>query len=194
MILELEQYMKNLLATNMELQVTKHQANAMNEVSTKDSLTGIRNKTAYDHEILRVEHQLSEGEKEFGIMMVDLNYLKQINDSYGYEKGSLAVQKLCKMICDIFVHSPVFRVGGDKFVVIIENPSYKIIDSLVAELNGKMDELQKAKGLEYWERISAAVGYALYNEEIDSGVASVFKRAEQAMIDRKREMKEELQG
>ena len=194
MILELERYMDNLLATNMELQVTKHHANVMNELANKDSLTGIRNKTAYDHEILRVEHQLSAGKKEFGIVMIDLNYLKQINDTYGHEQGSAAIKKLCKMICDTFVHSPVFRVGGDEFVVILENPAYQNVDDLITELNEKMEALQKEKGLEPWERVSAAVGYALYNEEIDSGVASVFKRADQAMYDRKREMKAERES
>ena len=60
-----------------------------------------------------MEERIQKGEKKLGIAIVDLNFLKKINDTYGHEKGNLAIKKLCFIICHIFQHSPVFRIGGD---------------------------------------------------------------------------------
>ena len=155
-----------------------------------DALTGIRNKTAYDKEIRRVEGDLqSDSDKKFGIAMVDLNFLKKINDTYGHEQGNIAIKKLCRMVCVIFAHSPVFRIGGDEFVVVLENNDYKNADDLLAQFNGQLNDMANDAALEPWERISAAIGVAFYDPATDSSVATVFKRADKAMYLRKKEMK-----
>lgn len=189
MVLEIENYMKTLLATTKELKDTKLHATVMSELATKDALTGIRNKTAYDKEFARLEWSIEEGTAEFGIAMVDLNFLKRINDTYGHEQGNIAIKKLCYIVCHVFEHSPVFRIGGDEFVIILENDDYKNIESLIKEFNDKLEAMSKEENLEQWEKVSAAIGYALYNASIDSSAANVFKRADKAMYNRKREMK-----
>ena len=190
MILELENYMKSLVETTKKLGEAQEKADAMSELANKDALTGIRNKTAYDKEIRRVEGDLqSDSNKKFGIAMVDLNFLKKINDTYGHEQGNIAIKKLCRLVCVIFAHSPVFRIGGDEFVVVLENNDYKNIDDLLAQFNGQLAEMAQDEALEPWERISAAIGVAFYDSAKDSSVESVFKRADKAMYLRKKEMK-----
>ena len=89
MIYELERYMKSLSKTTMDLQNTKKQAMEMSELAIKDSLTGIRNKTGYDKEVQKLEWEISSGLKDFGVAMIDLNFLKRINDTYGHDKGNI---------------------------------------------------------------------------------------------------------
>ena len=85
----------------------------MSELAKKDALTGIRNKSAYDLEVMHLSASIAGGKEiQFGIAMVDLNYLKKINDTYGHEKGNVAIIKLCNLVCTIFCHSPVFRIGA----------------------------------------------------------------------------------
>ena len=190
MILELENYMKSLVETTKKLGEAQEQADAMNELANRDALTGIRNKNAYDKEVRRVEGEMkSDGDKKFGIAMVDLNFLKKINDTYGHEQGNIAIKKLCRMVCVIFAHSPVFRIGGDEFVVVLENNDYKNVDDLLAQFNGQLNDMANDAALEPWERISAAIGVAFYDPATDSSVATVFKRADKAMYLRKKEMK-----
>ncbi|MBQ7679234.1 MAG: GGDEF domain-containing protein [Butyrivibrio sp.] len=189
MILELDNYMQSLIVTTRELTDTRERAEAMNELAHKDALTGIRNKTAYDKEIQRLEWDLQEGETEFGIAMIDLNFLKRINDTYGHERGNIAIKRLCEMVCHTFEHSPVFRIGGDEFVVILRGQDYQHIRSLVAAFNEQMDAMEGDAAKEPWEKISAAIGYALYDLTRDEGVDNVFKRADKAMYARKMEMK-----
>ena len=189
MILELDNYMRSLVATTRELTETKEHAEAMHELAHKDALTGIRNKTAYDKEVKKLEWEMSDGETRFGIAMVDLNFLKRINDTYGHEKGNISIKKLCTMVCTIFEHSPVFRIGGDEFVIILKDHDYDHADELVEKFNNRIEEMQQDKALEQWEQVSAAIGVAFYDPEKDDSVANVFKRADKAMYNRKMDMK-----
>ena len=189
MILELENYMKNLVETTNELSTTKKQAAEMSELAHKDALTGIRNKTSYDNEARRIDWALEDGYRDFGIAMIDLNFLKRINDTYGHEKGNIAIRKLSDLVCTVFAHSPVFRIGGDEFAVILEKSDFRNIDALVDKFNKAIEEIEKDTSLEPWEKISASIGYAKYDPMRDNNVANVFKRADKAMYQRKKEMK-----
>ena len=189
MILELENYMRNLLETAKELRDTQQKADAMNELAIKDALTGIRNKTAYDTEVQALDWQIGQGNAEFSIAMIDLNYLKKINDTFGHEQGNIAIQKLCYIVCHTFTHSPVFRIGGDEFVAILKNDDYKNRVNLVEVFNRSLAELAKDDKLEVWEKVSAAIGIADFDMKIDANVANVFARADKAMYQRKKEMK-----
>ncbi len=189
MIVELDEHMKNLVETTRELSKTKRQANEMQALANRDALTGIRNKTAYDNEIRRLEWRMDDGLTEFGIAMIDLNFLKRINDTYGHEQGNAAIRKLCRLVCTVFEHSPVFRIGGDEFVIILENRDYNNIELLVQDFNDSLKEMAADINAEIWERISASLGYALYDPARDKSVSDVLKRADHAMYERKAEMK-----
>ena len=187
MILEIDTHIKNLIQTSKKLEDTKQKANEMNELANKDALTGIRNKNAYDKEVTKIEQEMIHGECAFGIAMVDMNFLKRINDTCGHDKGNLAIRQLCKLVCDTFTHSPVFRIGGDEFVILLRGNDYQKIDELVSAFNQIIEHPDPAK--EDWECPSAAIGYALYDPAVDNNFASVFNRADQAMFERKKEMK-----
>ncbi len=189
MILELENYMTNLLKTARELSTTKKYADTLHELAHKDALTGIRNKTAYDAEVRRIEWEMSDGYTKFGVAMIDLNFLKRINDTFGHEQGNVAIRKLCRIVCKIFQNSLVFRIGGDEFVVIIENDDYDNIDTLVKKFNTKLEKISKNDSLKQWEKVSASIGVALYDSELDSSFDNVFKRADKLMYKHKKEMK-----
>ena len=190
MTLDMKVYVEDIITAEKKAALMQQQASQMSELANKDSLTGIRNKTAYDKEIKKLEYDLSTRSlKEFGIAMIDLNFLKKINDTYGHEQGNYAIKKLCNIVCEIFEHSPVFRIGGDEFVVILKGMDYRNIENLVIDFNMKLAELADDGNLEPWEQVSAAIGIALFDSEIDANVLNVFKRADQKMYECKKAMK-----
>ena len=152
LIYELESYITNLSKTAMALSDTKQKALELKELAVKDSLTGVRNKTGYDKEIQKLEAQIEGGFTDFGVAMIDLNYLKLINDTYGHDKGNIAIIELCKIICSIFMHSPVFRVGGDEFVIILKDHDLNHIDELIQEFSLQMEKRQDDMNLENCEK------------------------------------------
>ncbi|MBR6230058.1 MAG: GGDEF domain-containing protein [Eubacterium sp.] len=190
MVREVADHLQRMIRANRQLEVSRKREHEMSELAIRDSLTGIRNKTAYDREVFKINRDIKDGQKKFGIAMVDLNFLKKINDNFGHEKGDEAIRKMCRLVCVTFAHSPVFRIGGDEFVVILRNDDYAAIDSLIEKFNEGMKDISGDVSAEMWETPTAAIGYALYDEKIDHGsYDSVFERADEAMYARKQEMK-----
>lgn len=121
--------------------------------------------------------------------MVDLNYLKKINDTYGHEKGNVAIIKLCNLVCTIFCHSPVFRIGGDEFVVILKGDDAKTAELLEVQFINELKDIEKDPTLAPWEKVSAAIGISFYDPNTDKDVETVFRRADKKMYQNKINMK-----
>ena len=161
----------------------------MTAIANRDSLTGVGSKTAYDAEAEKINAQIKNKEKLFfGIAMIDLNYLKNTNDEFGHFAGDEALIKLSNLICLVFKHSPVYRVGGDEFIVLLRGKDYENRDKLIEKFNKAIYSSINDKKIPEQERVSAAIGLSIFIEG-DSSVHDVFKRADKAMYLRKHEMK-----
>lgn len=179
----------NLRAVSTELAKTRLEADQMNKLAKKDPLTGIRNKMSYNEHIAEMQQQLEQGDTKFGILIADLDNLKSVNDTYGHDKGDISIITLSNIICEVFAHSPVFRIGGDEFAVIIRNNDYTNVDDLIEEVSARFEALNEDTSLKPWEQISASLGYALYNSSKDEDVGSIFRRADRIMYDYKKKKK-----
>lgn len=87
------------------------------------------------------------------------------------------------MVCTHYKHSPVYRVGGDEFLVMLEGQSFEEREELLAGFNRKMEENLKSG------RVVVSAGMALYHPEVDTTVFDVFERADGMMYQRKYELK-----
>lgn len=193
MVEDIRDYASDLIDKDRKLSDMQDKNSQLEALANRDSLTGIRNKTAYDNEIKSLEWNLQLGKTEFGIGVVDLNYLKVINDTYGHDKGNEAIKNICRIVCVIFAHSPVFRIGGDEFAIILKGHDLENIDSLIDQFNKQLLDLSNNKELPPWEAVSAAIGYATYDSSKDAGAINVFKRADNNMYINKKNMHAERQ-
>ena len=189
MILELDNYMKSFVETSRELIDAKKKAKAISDLSEKDALTGIRNKTAYNAELSAIDECLSTETFEFALAVINFNSLKIINDKHGMDKGNLAIKELCYIVCHVFEHSPVFKIGGDEFAVVLTGSDFKNREMLYTIFNRKIETLEEEKELEAWQKVSAAIGIAVYNRDIDDSAKSVHERAKKEMFEKKQQMK-----
>jgi diguanylate cyclase (GGDEF)-like protein len=180
-------HIQELLTTTQRLISTQKYATEMDEAANVDALTKVRNKRAYDLEMERCDRNLAQGETNIGIGMIDLNFLKQTNDEYGHEYGDMLLQSLCQMICQVFKHSPVFRIGGDEFVVLLKHSDLEELSVLREQFDQSIEKAQM--NANPWERVSAAVGYAVFDPETDKTMSDVFARADKLMYERKAAMK-----
>jgi diguanylate cyclase (GGDEF)-like protein len=189
---DMQDYVCDILSAEKEKQDMKELADEMSELANSDALTGLRNKTAFDREVAQLDSALAgDPELSFGFAMIDLNYLKKINDTYGHTKGDAAIRRLSGMVCDVFSHSPVFRIGGDEFVVILRGQDYRNAEVLKERFIAQLARNEHNVTLQPWHRVSAAIGIATYDRETDENAKSVFKRADRAMYEMKKEMKAE---
>lgn len=185
---DLDTYVDNLVKTRQVLVDTRKEAEHLSELAQKDALTGLRNKLAYDQEMARLEMGREDGKTQFGVAMIDMNDLKKINDRYGHDCGNDALATMSRLICNVFLHSPVFRIGGDEFAVILQGNDYDKIEELDAAFRAAVAAQEQAAE-QPWQAVSAAVGYALYDPELDYSADDVFRRADQKMYEQKKQMK-----
>ncbi|MBP5281858.1 MAG: diguanylate cyclase, partial [Lachnospiraceae bacterium] len=189
-------YVNNIIAIRRDKERAEDEARSKEEMlgkiakdAYKDSLTGIGNKTAYVQKINALNEQIQNGLKEFAVVMIDVNCLKIINDQYGHSSGDLYLKGACRVICNIYKHSPVYRIGGDEFVVILTDEDFQNRHERLAELRASFEESYEREDLEPWFRYSASAGMAEYASR-DETVELVFRRADKYMYEEKQAFKE----
>lgn len=162
------------------------------QLNETDALTHVKNRSAFDNRQSALQSVMCAPSKpHFALGVFDLNNLKQINDSFGHESGDAYITNSCKLICKTFKKSAVYRIGGDEFVVVMENDDYLNRDALLLQLKDEMAKLQGAE-LPIYEKVSIASGIAVYDPSTDSNISDVFNRADAAMYENKADMKKSM--
>lgn len=160
--------------------------NNANEMARKDSLTGTRNKTAFVEYEKDLQTTLEENpDMQFGLVICDLNDLKLINDTKGHKAGDEYIKDSCRLICRLFAHSPVFRIGGDEFVVVLKDQDYADRASLMEMLGRQVEE-----NIRVDMGPVVASGLAEFQPGADKEVEDIFKRADERMYQNKAHLKE----
>lgn len=85
-----------------------------------DSLTGLLNRRGFQR-LLEKEHERASGiGRGYGVLMVDANGLKPINDRYGHEAGDRLLRQISAVLTGVFRDTDcVARYGGDEFVILL---------------------------------------------------------------------------
>ena len=172
---------------NMLLKLREHR-DKQHLLAYRDSLTGLRNTTSYKDWLISFNDKIKNEEISFGVMVLDINYLKETNDTYGHNVGNDLIFAASRIISGTFKRSPVFRIGGDEFLVILQNLDLKEREALFA----KFDEDCEAMSLEAGTaqlRISIAKGFSMFDPSIDTKFSDVFNRADSEMYKNKKSMK-----
>ena len=154
---------------------------AYQDMANKDSLTGVKNKRAYAQAEAELDDYIAKfTQPPFSVVVCDINGLKEVNDTKGHNAGDAFIRNACSIICNIFKHSPVFRIGGDEFAVIMKGSDYDERTHLMEELN-KVLEANKHNGM-----VILAAGISDFDPDMDMRVQDVFERADNLMYDNKK--------
>ena len=161
--------------TEMRLEQAQAQANV-------DALTGVKNKHAYQEVEERLNEQIAIGRTPpFAIVVLDVNDLKKVNDEGGHQAGDQYLRDACRIICEAFKRSPVFRVGGDEFAVVAQGVDYDHIEERLWDVSVHNEEALQTGD------VVIACGMARFDD--DDCVAAVFERADRLMYDDKSRLK-----
>jgi diguanylate cyclase (GGDEF)-like protein len=137
-----------------------------------DVLTGVNNRNSYMEYMQILEDKIiSDPELVFSVIVFDINQLKMINDDFGHDQGDKLIIEVSKVILQVFGGNRIYRVGGDEFVAILDDPDPTEKIYQVKELLAK----------------KISIGYATYDPKIDRTYSDVFHRADNAMYVDKRE-------
>ena len=152
-----------------------------------DGLTGLNNRTSYMEYRQILEKKISENKDYiFSVVVFDINQLKMINDDFGHDVGDKLIVAISNDIRDVFGSNRVYRVGGDEFVVILDDPDPS---AKIQQVKDTIDRKNKESPIFHNPEITIglSVGYATFDPAVDSTYVDVFNRADNAMYADKRE-------
>lgn len=152
-----------------------------------DPLTHVKNKGAFSAAIEELQSQLeSDAESlEFAIGVFDCDNLKLVNDRYGHDKGDTYLLTASHLICHVFQHSPVYRIGGDEFAVILRNDDYNNRENLIVKFAQDGADIN-ASTTNQWEQVQVSMGIAVFEPNTDNNVIDVVRSADKLMYENKR--------
>lgn len=140
-----------------------------------DRMTEVNNRNKFINDIKKYKEKKPD---KLGIVYLDLNGLKKINDTYGHEEGDRKIIQFSTIIKSVFSEKVIYRIGGDEFCVIctpIEENEFK----------NKAERLKKLLSGSQLTECSAAVGYQ-YNQ-YNSDITKMFQEADKKMYQAKKE-------
>lgn len=186
------------ILTDAFLRLTDHlktYINNLNYLAYADALTSVHNKGAFDVYIQKLQSQIQSGGEgpAFAVCIFDCNNLKGINDRFGHGKGDLYLKNSCAVICHVYDHSPVYRVGGDEFAAILQFTDYEHREALLQRFDQACAETCR-EGAQPWEQVHLARGMAVYDPGQDGSVNDVVRRADKKMYEHKWQSKQAAAG
>lgn len=184
---DMKKYVREIVSAEQRADEAEKEAEGLSKLAYQDPLTHVKSLRAYEEFKDETDRAIADGDNIcFGVVMVDLDQLKQINDTYGHDKGNEYIIGTCNIVCSIFKHSPVYRIGGDEFVVVLTGEDYVSRHTLFSSLFEKLNESKDDIECSPWERYSASAGMSEYRRGIDGSVDDVFKRADEDMYNNKK--------
>jgi diguanylate cyclase (GGDEF)-like protein len=170
------------IVTN-RVHLSEHELHRIREVVSRDALTGVKSRQAFIELERQIDELIAAGAAgDFGVVVCDMNGLKQINDHYGHKVGDEFLKEASQLICNVFSHSPVYRTGGDEFVVYLSGRDFLEKAELMVAL-----EEQSKKNI-----ASGAVSVAAGESDFlpgDTCFRVIFDRADKEMYINKRILK-----
>jgi len=125
----------------------------LESISFVDSLTGLKNRTAYDRDIALIESDELNNKKPMGVVFADINGLKYRNDNVGHDAGDMLIQDIANILKTHFNPSHIYRIGGDEFVILSHGKDKSKFYSRVQKLKDSCND-----------EVSAAIGAKWINE------------------------------
>ena len=153
-------------------------------IANIDPMTGTKSKHAYLLREKEINHAISaRQDTDFSVAVCDVNGLKKVNDTLGHKAGDEYICQASQMICEIFQHSPVYRIGGDEFIVIMTGRDHEDREKLMRMLHDLSVVHIGAGG------VVVSGGLSVFVPEKDTCYHDVFERADQQMYEEKKLLK-----
>ena len=149
----------------------------LKELSSIDVLTGLYNRNEMNNYMNRL--LMSENDSKIGLLFLDINGLKQVNDIDGHLMGDALIKNAANTLKSIFKSIPIFRSGGDEFIIILEDAKEKLI----------LDYIERIRKESSKNNISFAIGYSIMNSK--KNILHALKEADENMyIDKRKYYKD----
>lgn len=185
---DIESKSNELLTLNEELEYKIEQRtlelqnsyDKMRELANTDSLTKINNRHSFLKHFNSQLKRSQEFSEEFSLIMIDIDYFKNINDTYGHNVGDIAIIEITEVIKECLREHDIFgRIGGEEFMVLFINTPIKSVHEIAQRIRKTVDE-HTFKSVNH---ITVSIGVVSYKHNEES--KDILRRVDIALYEAK---------
>jgi len=129
-------YITSLILSSSIAKLHKTQK-SLSDLSNHDPLTGLFNRLFFDTELKRLD---KSRQFPISIIMVDVDNLKKVNDTFGHNTGDQILIKIANLLTSVFRQEDIIsRIGGDEFVVLLPNTSMAVVKLIIERMYNRIN-------------------------------------------------------
>ena len=152
--------------------------------SYMDVLTGIGNRNAYLDRVGQLDDEIKKGGAAFSLIIMDVNSLKAINDTFGHEEGDRILIAAGRALRTVFGADRVYRIGGDEFAVLPDTTDPRQLRDRMDSFRAEVEQIN-AQAPDAPARLEISCGTAIYDALDDCSFSDVFQRADLLLYEEK---------
>ena len=152
--------------------------------SITDSMTKLHNRKYFDTIFDNMPFISNANNWKCAFIMIDIDYFKQYNDTYGHDMGDEALKKVANTLKNYFnkKYEFVFRLGGEEFGVILFDIDSHILENCLKDTNKKIVELQiEHKNSKILDVVSISMGAIIYEPNSYISANKLYKQADESL-------------
>lgn len=167
--------LQNLLAEVGQKQRELEELNAnLLQMTTTDPLTGLKNRR-YLEEVMSEMAGQAEAGRPLSLLVIDIDFFKRINDTYGHQIGDAVLQELAwKLLNEANGLGTAARMGGEEFVIVLPDAGKRKAQEFAEKLRGKIEHGE-------WLHVAVTVSIGVATYEPGDNADLLFARADQAL-------------
>ncbi len=150
-----------------------------------DVTTGVGNKQAYNEQVAALEQAIAEGSADFSFVILDINSLKHINDTYGHGKGDRFLVAASALIKKVFGMHKLYRICDDGFAVLLDGVGQEGMELLCQELEAEIEDFNRQRNA-CPEELTIALGAACFDPERDASFSDIYSLADRKLYQSKK--------
>ena len=149
-----------------------------------DGLTGMHNRRYFDDAMSEYLDQFRKIAKPIGLMILDLDHFKKVNDTYGHDVGDEVLRQIARCLQEFTrYHDVVARLGGEEFAVVAPNMSRESLFKLADRIRHAISSLNIKSG-NVTLRVTMSIGLAIWDHKETAD--ELYKRADMQLYQAKR--------
>jgi diguanylate cyclase (GGDEF)-like protein len=156
----------------------------LEQAALTDSLTGMQNRRYFDDALREYLEEFSRIGRPVGLMLLDLDHFKNVNDSHGHDVGDEVLRAVASCLKDMTrYHDVVARLGGEEFAVVAPNLDSELLMKLAERIRKAVAAMAVVSG-NVRLKITTSVGLAVWNGS--ESADQFFRRADAMLYQAKR--------
>lgn len=154
------------------------------DLSVTDELTGIYNRRYFNEAFKRESKRAKREEKMMGFVLLDIDYFKLFNDTYGHFKGDEALKSVASSMIKTLSRPSdfCFRLGGEEFGMLIYDTKKEDLEHIVAKVKNEIDSLEIPNEYSFSaEHLSASFGGVVFSPTSENDLETIYKKADEIL-------------